>query len=200
MTLKENIAKFYKLRGRLDLLTEERDEFAERLNIWRVRQDAVDASSVVIQSVAKESQEKVKLQLSSLVTNAVRTIYPEEDYSFDMEFVSERGQTSVYPLLILDGNEFDPLSSSGGMAEVIAFALRIALIAIGKKPKIMLLDEPFTGVSTTRLPLVQDVISQMSKDFGMQFIITTHLDGLTEGADQSFVIIKEGNYSKVETS
>jgi len=71
------------------------------------------------------------------------------------------------------------------------------LIAIGKKPKLLILDEPFTGISALRIPLVHEFIQQMSEDLHMQFVITTHLDGLMEDADKSFIVLKDGEQSRV---
>lgn len=197
MTAKQNIAKFHELCGKQKAILGELRTVEKTIAYYHDLQLAIEEANIVIQDVAKESQEKVKVQLASLVTQALATIYPEEPYSFMLKFVSERGQTSVYPTLVLDGNELDPLDNSGGMAEVMAFALRIALIAIGKKPKVLLLDEPFTGISAQRIPLVHDFIQQMADDLHMQFIITTHLAGLTEDADASFVVTKDGDRSTV---
>ena len=137
------------------------------------------------------------MHLNSLVTKALQTVYPEDIHFFDLKFVSERNQTSVYPTLIKDGNELDPLDNSGGMAEIIAFALRIALITIGKKPKILVLDEPFTGVSGMRIPFVQEFISEIGKDLGIQVLITSHIPGFTSDNCKLLEIRKEGDMSVV---
>jgi len=200
MTPKENIAKIHELRGRQKAVLVDLDKTNTDIQTFRDLQLAIEEANVLLQDVARESQEKVKVQLSSLVTKALSTIYPEESHTFHLKFVSERGQTSVYPTLMVNDNELDPMDNSGGMAEVIAFALRIALIAIGKKPKLLILDEPFTGISATRIPLVHDFIQQMGEDLHMQFVITTHLAGLTEDADKAFIVTKDGERSKVRVA
>ena len=193
----ENCRKFHEARGKQIALQERKASMEARQKSLESLAVSIDEANVIIQAVAKESQEKIKVQLSALVTQALAAIYPEEDYSFTLKFVPERGQTSVYPLLVLNGKELDPLDNSGGMAEVISFALRIALIAIGKKDKLLILDEPFTGVSKSRIPLVQEFIQKMGEDFNMQFIITTHLPGLAVGADKSYNVTKNNGYSVV---
>lgn len=197
---RKNINKFYEQKGILTTLKQERGGCINKLKAYEDRYSAIGEASVLIQEVAKDSQKKIKVQLSSLVTKALHTIYPEEDYIFTLNFDSKKGQTSVYPMLLLDKHELDPLDNSGGMAEVISFALRIALIALGKKDRLLVLDEPFTGVSKTRLPLVQEFIKQMGEEFDMQFIITTHLPGLTANANKSFTVTKEDGFSVIEES
>lgn len=195
--LRNNCTIFQQRCGSRTSARQEFNNFSKKLTDARDKHKAIEEAILVIQDTAKDSQKKIKLQLSSLVTQALQTIYPEENCIFDLKFVPERGQTSVYPVLFVDGNELDPLANSGGMGEVISFALRIALIAIGKKDKLLILDEPFTGVSEVRLPLVHEFIHKMGEDFDMQFIITTHLPGLTSNADKSFYVSKESGCSVV---
>lgn len=199
-SIKYNTSVYHQQKGVYNSLRQSRTELLAELEVLDNRHKAIEEASVLIQETAKESQETIKYQLSSLVTEALETIYPEHSCVFDLSFNSERGQTSVYPLLIIDGNELDPMDNSGGMAEIIAFALRIALIAIGKKDKILMLDEPFVGVSQARIPLVQEFLKQMGEDFEMQFIITTHIPKLTEDANKSFILSKVGKSSVVRES
>lgn len=194
---KENIAKYHRLLGMQEMLVNQHAQIVRQLDEQSSLALAIDSASALVQAIAKETQEKIRVHLNSLVTKALQTVYPEDIHFFDLKFVSERNQTSVYPTLIKDGNELDPLDNSGGMAEIIAFALRIALITIGKKPKILVLDEPFTGVSGMRIPLVQEFISEIGKDLGIQVLITSHIPGFTSDNCKLLEIRKEGDMSVV---
>lgn len=194
---KENIAKYHRLLGMQEMLVNQHTQIVQQLDEQSSLALAIDSASALVQTIAKETQEKIRVHLNSLVTKALQTVYPEDIHFFDLKFVSERNQTSVYPTLIKDGNELDPLDNSGGMAEIIAFALRIALITIGKKPKILVLDEPFTGVSGMRIPLVQEFISEIGKDLGIQVLITSHIPGFTSDNCKLLEIRKEGDMSVV---
>lgn len=194
---KENIAKYHRLLGMQEMLVNQHTQIVQQLDEQSSLALAIDSASALVQTIAKETQEKIRVHLNSLVTKALQTVYPEYIHFFDLKFVSERNQTSVYPTLIKDGNELDPLDNSGGMAEIIAFALRIALITIGKKPKILVLDEPFTGVSGMRIPFVQEFISEIGKDLGIQVLITSHIPGFTSDNCKLLEIRKEGDMSVV---
>ncbi len=194
---KDNIAKYHRLLGMQEMLMNQHAQIVRQLDEQSTLALAIDSASTLVQSIAKETQEKIRVHLNSLVTKALQTVYPEDIHFFDLKFVSERNQTSVYPTLIKDGNELDPLDNSGGMAEIIAFALRIALITIGKKPKILVLDEPFTGVSGIRIPLVQEFISEIGNDLGIQVLITSHIPGFTSDNCKLLEIRKEGDMSVV---
>lgn len=194
---KVNIAKFNRLTGMRDMLTTQSEQLRTRLEAAGTLGLAIDSASTLIQGVATKTQEKIRVHLNSLVTKALQTVYPEDIHYFNLKFVPERGQTSVYPVLVKGENELDPLDNSGGMAEVISFALRIALITIGKRPKILVLDEPFTGVSIERIPLVQEFLYEIGKDLNIQFLVTSHITGFTSDNCRLLEVRKEDNISVV---
>lgn len=193
----QTIAKYHKLVGMQSMLTAQKEKTEYEVEVLRELSLAIESASTLIQDTAKETQEKIRVHLNSLVTKALQAVYPEDIHFFDLKFVSERGQTSIYPTLIKGENELDPLDNSGGMAEIIAFALRIALMTIGKKAKILILDEPFTGVSAVRIPLVQDFLQEISKDLGIQVLITSHIPGFTSDNCRLLEIRKEDDVSVV---
>lgn len=193
----QTIAKYHKLVGMQSMLTAQKEKTEHEVEALRELSLAIESASTLIQDTAKETQEKIRVHLNSLVTKALQAVYPEDIHFFDLKFVSERGQTSIYPTLIKGENELDPLDNSGGMAEIIAFALRIALMTIGKKAKILILDEPFTGVSAIRIPLVQDFLQEISKDLGIQILITSHIPGFTSENCRLLEIRKEDDVSVV---
>lgn len=193
----QTIAKYHKLVGMQSMLTAQKEKTEHEVEVLRELSLAIESASTLIQDTAKETQEKIRVHLNSLVTKALQAVYPEDIHFFDLKFVSERGQTSIYPTLIKGENELDPLDNSGGMAEIIAFALRIALMTIGKKAKILILDEPFTGVSAVRIPLVQDFLQEISKDLGIQVLITSHIPGFTSDNCRLLEIRKEDDVSVV---
>lgn len=193
----QTIAKYHKLVGMQSMLTAQKEKTEHEVEVLRELSLAIESASTLIQDTAKETQEKIRVHLNSLVTKALQAVYPEDIHFFDLKFVSERGQTSIYPTLIKGENELDPLDNSGGMAEIIAFALRIALMTIGKKAKILILDEPFTGVSAVRIPLVQDFLQEISKDLGIQVLITSHIPGFTSDNCRLLEIRKEDDVSIV---
>ena len=125
--VRATVAKYNRLLGMQNMLTSQREKLSSDITSLRSLSLSIDAASTLVQDTAKETQEKIRVHLNSLVTKALQTVYPEDIHYFDLKFVSERGQTSVYPTLIKGENELDPLDNSGGMAEIIAFALRNSL-------------------------------------------------------------------------
>lgn len=80
-----------------------------------------------------------------------------------------------------DGIELDPMSSTGGgVVDVASFALRIAALLMQKPAGrlLLILDEPFRFVSEEYRDRVKDLVEELSKELGIQFIIVTHMKEL----------------------
>jgi len=154
--------------------------------------DTVNAVSALAQKSSKQFIEEV-------VSLAIEAVYGD-DYTFELLFDTNRGQTTITPTYIDKyGNQFIDIKgdSGGGMADIISFGMRIALWAI-QKPRtdsIFLLDEPGKALGQL-LPKFADILKELSKELGIQFIVITHDDVLAELADKSYRVIKEGGISK----
>ena len=84
------------------------------------------------------------------------------------------------------------------MADVISFGMRIALWAI-KSPRsdsVFILDEPGKALGEL-LPKFAEVLNELSRKLGIQFIIITHDKALADLADKSYRVTKEKRISKV---
>jgi len=76
---------------------------------------------------------------------------------------------------------------SGGMQRRLSFA-----IAIVHRPKLLILDEPTTGLDIEARQEVWHLIRQLSREQGMTILLTTHLLDEAERLCQRIGIIKEG--------
>jgi DNA repair exonuclease SbcCD ATPase subunit len=92
---------------------------------------------------------------------------------------------------VKDGEEIDPMTASGGgVVHVASFALRIAMWSLQRpRPReTILLDEPFHFLSRDLQPKASELLKVISKRLGIQFVIVTHDDSLTEAADKVFEV------------
>ena len=131
-----------------------------------------------VQEVSKTIQQQVHASLASVVTSCLHLVFTDDIYNFKIKFVSKRGRTEAYLVLVKNGHpvENPTEEDSGGVINVAAFALRIACIAATtpKLRKFVCLDEPFHHVSKRYRPAVRKVIEWLAKVFNMQFLIVTH--------------------------
>ena len=117
----------------------------------------------------------------------------DDPYTLKVEFIQRRNKTECDLLFVRNGKEIDPLESSGyGAVDIAAFALRVASwsMKIPRSRNTIILDEPMRFLSEDRQPFASQMLKELSERLGIQFIIVTHEDILTEYADKIFSVSK----------
>lgn len=140
-------------------------------------------SQGIAQEVASMVQRQAHEKVAGVVTRCLQAVFPDS-YEFRILFERKNGKTHARLVFMREGKEIDPLSASGGgVVDVAAFALRLSCLVLSKPPlrKVLILDEPFRFVSQEYRANVKDLILSLSKEFGMQFIIVTHMQELEIG-------------------
>lgn len=154
-----------------------------------------EQAQIIIQEVAKKTQEQVAFHISGIVSMALAAIF-DDPYEFKIRFVTRRGRTEADLLLERDGVEIDPMGAvGGGVIDVVSFALRVALwsIAVPKLRAVLILDEPFKFLSRGYQPKASAMIQEISKKLGIQFIIVSHDPAIIASADKTFQVqIQDG--------
>lgn len=168
------------------------NQHLEKLKIEE--QDALTAR-LIIQQVAEETQQHLKESISSLVTLAINTVFPDDDVQFDVDIVQKRGKIDASFFIVKKGwKRLDDLldSDGGGLADVISIALRVAFLRIsGNKFKCLILDEPTKFLHNPEAQSrVNEMIMMISEDLNIQFIIVSDQDELV--GHKRFVV-KNGN-------
>lgn len=150
----------------------------------------------VVNIVGLQTQQSLEYKISDLVSMALASVY-DNPYEFIAKFIQRRNKSECDLLFARDGKEIDePLDSSGGgVVDVASFALRVASWSLStpKLNNVLLLDEPFKGLDSTRLVMASELLSQISKKLNLQIIAISHSPELIESADRVFnVTIKKG--------
>lgn len=167
----------------------------DRLNLEALD---IEESGLILQHVAKITQEQVGIYLDDMVTAGVEAVFPNDtDYAFKADFVQRRGQTEV-DLMLADaqGHRIRPSDQDGGgLVDVVAFLLRVALWTLGRDTRpVIILDEPFRNLHGREdQRRASELISRLSGRLGLQFIIITGEDEgpeLLAGADRVIVVHK----------
>ena len=125
--------------------------------------EATNGLKAVVQQVAKETQDKLRLRFEAIVQACLDAVFPGA-YKFMMEFISRRGQVEVDMWLDKDGTRMDPLDSNGGgVVDVMSIALRLCCLTLSANSRVLLLDEPFghlRGEARERLGALLAIISE----------------------------------------
>ncbi len=131
----------------------------------------------ITQEAAQNLQEYAHQQISRVVSKCLSTIFAEEAYEFKIKFFQRRGKTEAELLFVRDGIEIDPCTAAGGgVVDVTAFALRLAALILTKpkRRRLIVADEPFRFLSRGYRDKVRELLESLSKEMGVQFVLTTH--------------------------
>lgn len=182
----QTLSVLRKAEGDFDRLTEQRKD--------------IEQAQIIIQHVAKLTQDQLQYQVSELTSCALTAIFPRP-YSMVVKFEAKRGRTECALLFGLsNGSEIEPMDASGyGPVDVAAFALRLTLLSLQRpqKRRVVVLDEPFKFVSKDLLPRVAELIHELSSKLGIQFVIVTHEDRLIREGDRVFRVKQTDGVSHV---
>lgn len=154
----------------------------------------------IIKEVGKKTQEQLKFQMSDIVSLALESVM-DDPYTLVMDFVERRNKIECDLLFEKDGERMQPLDDSGGgTADVASFALRVASwsLQLPKTRNTIILDEPFKFLDKSKHNKASQIIKEISKKLGIQFIIITHEEKLAEAADRIFKVTKKRKVSSVQ--
>jgi len=176
--------------GQKDLLKNKLKDLKLNQKESRISFLDIEKAQIIIQSVAKDTQNQITEHISDLVSMALAAVFPDP-YEFNIEFVEKRGKTEAEISFIRNGEKINPMQASGGGAvDIASFALRVALWSL-QRPKTsntIILDEPMKFLSKNMIDKAGEIIKLLSEKLKIQFIIVTHIVQLSEYADKIFNI------------
>lgn len=153
----------------------------------------LEQAQIFLQTVAQETQEKLKFEIEDITNLALETCFPGE-YEFEIQFNIARGKTEA-KLLFKDqrsGKELDPMEcSGGGVVDLACFALRIASYALESgTDNVIILDEPFRFLSRDLQQRAGEILKTLSDKMNLQIIMVTHIGEFIDIADKVFEVKK----------
>jgi DNA repair exonuclease SbcCD ATPase subunit len=152
---------------------------------------------LIVQDVSKQAQDRLAKTLNNIVSTALDTVF-ENPYQFDIRIESKSNVIQATPILVRNGEDFDIQADVGyGVVNVIALALRVALLSLQKvKNNVLIIDEPFKEINDpTQMEGACRLLQVMSQQLKLQFIIVTGEDSVRQVADKLFQVKKVGDVS-----
>jgi DNA repair exonuclease SbcCD ATPase subunit len=154
----------------------------------------------IVREVGLKTQQQLQYHISDITSLALEAVF-DNPYELKAEFVQRRNKTECDLYFVRDGMIADPQSASGGGAvDVAAFALRVASWSM-QNPRLrntIILDEPMRFLSDDYQEQASKMLKEISDRMGIQFIIITHEQTLSEYADKTFQVKLRKGISKVE--
>lgn len=200
MTLTDVRNRVEQLKGKKALIAKQLEasteyELSLKKDIRRCEQ-----AREIVREVGLLTQQQLQFHISDVTTLALEAVF-NDPYELSVEFVQRRNTTECDLMFTRDGDKLDPLTSTGGGAvDVAAFALRIASWSM-KYPRtrpIIILDEPMRFLSVNYQEQASNMIKDISRKLGIQFIIVTHETTLAMYADKVFEVSMKKGITKVK--
>lgn len=145
----------------------------------------VEEAQEIAQQVAEYVQQQAHSQIAGVVSRCLETVFYDDDYGFEIQFVKKRNRTDAILTLTKDGHEItNPLDNdSGAVCEMAGFALRLSCLVLAKPRlrRVLIMDEPFKSMSAQYWDNTRLLLDGLSKDFGIQIIMVTHNPKLQTG-------------------
>ena len=175
------------------------EQAQERLTKYQTGLQEHEQSREVIKETGLRTQQALAFHISDITSLALQAVFPEP-YDLVVDFVQRRNKTECDLWFERDGERLSPMDASGGGAvDVAAFALRVASWSMQhpRSRNTIILDEPMRFLSTDLQPKASEMLKQLSEKLGLQFIIITHEEELTEQADKVFEIQQRKGVSEI---
>ena len=177
-------SKLNKLKAQLDLIEKQIESETQSLKESNQKVTVLEEAQRIVQTISQAIQQSTHQRISDLVSRCLEAVFSDA-YEFKIQFERKRGKTEAQ--LTLDRNGMlleDPVNEAGGgVIDVAAFALRLVCLMLTQPRKSLFLamDEPFRFVSKLYHPMIRGLLWALSKEFKIQFLLITHLEGLKTG-------------------
>lgn len=198
--LKEISNKVTRRRAEKDMLLKSLNRIDSQILESCQKEVHLQEESELLKLVSRTSKEYVKTVIENVVTEGLRSIFFDRDFRFTIKIKEERKVASAeFNLEERVKKEWkirDFKSVGGGVIDVVSVLLRISGLVLRRPPqrKILFLDEPFKHMAKEYLPKASAFLSKVTKELGMQIILTTHSEIVAEYADSVWkASLKEGN-------
>jgi len=200
MQLIELHNKLEQKKGRKIELINSIKEMRKKLRSEKEYLDNLEKAREIIRIVGLETQQQLQFHISDIASMALEGIF-NEPYKLLLEFVERRNKTECDIVFERNDEHFEPLEASGGGAvDVAAFALRIASWSMNTKKTrpVIIMDEPMKNLSEEYQENASEMIKEISKKLGIQFIIITHNPTLASYADKTFNSTIQNGITKIK--
>lgn len=199
--------KLEQRKGKKDYLCKQLDNLKVDLNQAKKQLTIAEKSQLIVQFVAKQTQNTLEYHIGSLASLAIQSIM-RLPYELKLNYEEKNGKTECDIVFFLDGKEINPMFGDGlGLANIAALALRPSLLKLMSnimKPapnKILFLDENLVNLKgTSTHERACEFIKMLCDEMDMQIIyIPSQIEEISlKHADKIFEFTKQNKISKVE--
>lgn len=166
---------------------------SQLVNLRKRQRDAAHLSADwnraadLLRTVSDEQSERLRSDLEGLVSRALSAVF-DDGLTFSVTTRILRGAPAVEFSLTDSAGVVRPVigSHGGGVAQVVAFVLRVVVVLLSPVRPVLVLDEPFSMVSSHYRPRLARFIREVVDSTSLQLVLVTHDDEMPAVADRHY--------------
>lgn len=183
------------LKGQQRIHQQRRDELEATIGIKTQAQ-------TILQQLEGTWRTKYEAGLAALGSWGLNAIFTQAQYEVVLESTIKRGAASMDIALKKDGQRVRLKGGSGGsVVQVLAYLLRHLMTT--SQPSgwrlLEVLDEPFSQVQDEQRPALCEMVKEITRRLGFQFIFTSHGAELLEIADVAYRVEAGGVVTRLKS-
>lgn len=182
--LKQRRLKLERALGELDSNIKRAKDAKARLDEATAMQEACTEAARLMGSFADERQEQTLHAVEKIASAGLSVVFGED---VELKLVPKvRARRPEIDVVIKTGElETSVLDArGGGLAQVAGLLLKITtLLLTNGARKLIVADEPLAMLSAEYAPRIADFLSELCEKTGLQLIMVTHDEVLSEAAD-----------------
>lgn len=161
-----------------------------------------DKSKLFLQAISESARNIARVRIEEIVTSALQYVFGK-NYSFKITVrntSSGKPETDFLVCTVSNNTiiESTPsLSKGGGVVDLLAIALKFAILELIDYDGFIWMDEPFKHLSKRYRPLVGKLLKFMQETGGRQLIIITHSAELAEVCEKVLTVRQIQGISKI---
>jgi len=196
MELKSLRTNLERKKGEQSAVQRQVAEIKERVEHFGKEVDWSEQAQIIIQTVAKETQQQLEYRISELVSLAQASVF-DSPWNLKLDFVLRRGRTECDLLWEkTDGRQSKDITygGGGGESDTGALGLQFSMWSL-QRPRtrnFMTLDEPLKHLKGGEFPERGALmIKEISKGINLQILMISHIPEQVAGADSILEVIKK---------
>jgi len=177
-------------------LLEETENYLEQAEVKKAKLskklEAIEKAQLIIQTAAHKIEKSIAYHLSDLVNTPLQALFSGN--VFDIDFTTKNNASHAAITVEKGGSKQAPLDSAGGgLADVVALGLRLAVWSMGKTANLLCLDEPAKNLDVIRSPIMTQLLKDISDQLKVQVLLSTHKEDQIDSADRVYKVVQKFN-------
>jgi len=188
-------------------LKKTKSEYEKRNEVLSKELDLVIRCQPVLSEFVNKSMFETLKYCKEFINKMLNLIFSEDEDKYDIDILIRDTQKSKEAKILY--SKFDKKikkqspyynisdSCGGGLREVISLLIRIYSILYFGKARILILDEPFSGVAKKYITKLNEFFEYLVNELGFHILFVTHIEEYLELTNSVIYQIENGEIKKI---